>query len=141
MKVRLLFLTILLSIGLLYVACGSSTDKTSVTQAASEQKKPVEKKKTIRVKHLSGEVLAVNPKTKIITVRVREEDIELRFDENTVVKIDLDRVEPHAIPPGTRATIKYVERKGHYVARGVFISTETAEKKEPPPQSSFRIFA
>jgi len=135
---RLLFLAILLSIGLLYVACGQSTDKTSVTPAASEKKKPVEKKKTIRVKHLSGEVLSVNAKAKTITLRVREEEMELQFDDLTVVKIDLDRVQPHEIPPGTRATVKYVESKGQLVARGVFISTETAEKKEFPPQSSFR---
>jgi hypothetical protein len=137
-NVRLLFLAILFSIGLLCVACGPSADKTSGTPVVSEKKKPVEKNKTIRVKHLSGEVLSVNSKAKTITVRVREEDIELQFDDLTVVKIDLDRVQPHEIPPGTRATVKYVESKGQFVARGVFISTETAEKKESPPQSSFR---
>lgn len=138
MNIRSLFLAILFSIGLLYVACGQPTDKASLKAAASEKKTTVQPKKTIRVKHLSGEVLAVNPKARTITLRVREEDIELRFDDSTVVKIDLDSVKPHEIPPGARAAVKYVERKGHYVARGVFISTETAEKKEAPPQSSFR---
>jgi hypothetical protein len=136
-NIRLLSLAVLLSIGLLYVACGQSTDKSSVKAAAPEKKKLAESKKTIRVRHLSGEVLAVDPKAKTITVRVRDEDIELQFNDNTVVKIDLDAVKPHEIPPGTRATVKYVETKGKYVARGVFISTETAEKKEAPPQSSF----
>jgi ABC-type Fe3+-hydroxamate transport system substrate-binding protein len=137
-NVRLLFLAILLSIGLLYVACGQPADKASLKAAAAEKKTIAEPKKTVRVKHLSGEVLAVNPKARTITLRVREEEIELRFDDSTVVKIDLDSVKPHEIPPGARAAVKYVERKGHYVARGVFISTETAEKKEAPPQSSFR---
>lgn len=138
MNIRSLFLATLFSIGLLCVACGQPADKASLKAAAAEKKTIAEPKKTIRVKHLSGEVLAVNPKARTITLRVREEDIELRFDDSTVVKIDLDSVKPHEIPPGARAAVKYVERKGHYVARGVFISTETAEKKEAPPQSSFR---
>lgn len=137
-NIRSLFLATLFSIGLLCVACGQPADKASLKAAAAEKKTIAEPKKTIRVKHLSGEVLAVNPKARTITLRVREEDIELRFDDSTVVKIDLDSVKPHEIPPGARAAVKYVERKGHYVARGVFISTETAEKKEAPPQSSFR---
>ena len=138
MNVRLLILSILLSICLLWVACGKSTDNVSVKTAASEKRKFVESKKTIRVRHLAGEVLSVDTKAKTITMRVRDEDVELRFDDSTVVKIDLDAVKPGDIPPGTRATVKYVERKGHYVAKGVFISTETAEKREAPPQSSFR---
>ena len=62
----------------------------------------------------------------------------MQFDDNTVVKIDLDTVKPSEIPVGTRATVKYVERKGQFVARGIFISTETAEKKEGVPQSFYR---
>ena len=138
MNVRMLLLSIFLSIGLIFTACGQSTDKTPVKAAASEKRKSVEPKKTIRVKHLAGEVLSVDPRAKTITVRFRNEDVELLFDDSTVVKIDLDAVKPQEIPLGTRATVKYVERKGHYVAKGVFISTETAEKKEAPPQSSFR---
>ena len=72
---------------------------------------------------------------------MREEDIELKFDDLTVVKIDLDRVKPDDIPAGSRAAVKYVEIKGRPVARGVFISTETAEKKEYQPQSALRITA
>lgn len=141
MTVRLLILSILLSIGLLCVACGQPAEKAAVKAAASEKKKSVEPKKTIRVKHLAGEVLSVDARAKTITLRVRNEDVELQFDDSTVVKIDLDAVKPQEIPPGVRATVKYVERKGHYVAKGVFISTETAEKREAPPQSSFRCSA
>lgn len=141
MNIRLLSLAVLLSIGLIYVACGPSTENAPVKAASSEKKKIAEPKKTIRVKHLSGDILAVDAKARTITVRVRDEDMVLQFDDSTVVKIDLDAVKPHEIPPGTRATVKYVETKGKYVARGVFISTETAEKKESPPHSFFSIFA
>lgn len=140
-NIRLLIPAILVSIGLLCVACGQSADRASVKASASEKKKHSQPKKTIRVKHLSGDVMAVNAKAKTITVRVRDEDMVLEFDENTVVKIDLDSVKPQDIPPGIRATVKYVERKGRYVARGVFISTEAAEKKPSPPHSSIRSFA
>ncbi len=139
MNVRLVFLAILLSASLLCVACGQPPEP-APSRPAQPVKKTLEKK-TIRVKHLSGEVLAVNPKAKTITVRVREEDIELQFDDQTVVKIDLDRVKPEEIPAGSRAAVKYVESKGRPVARGVFISTETAEKKDFQPQSSLRITA
>jgi hypothetical protein len=71
-------------------------------------------------------------------MRSRDREVELIFDDSTVVKMDLDSVKPSEIPLGTRATVKYVERKGHFVARGIFVSTETAEKKESAPQSSYR---
>jgi hypothetical protein len=138
MKIRFTFLAIILSIGLLYVACGQSPDKAPGKTGTKIEKKASEKKNTVRVRHLSGEVLTVNSKTKTITVRFRDEDMEVQFDDNTVVKIDLDTVKPTEIPVGTRATVKYVERKGQFVARGIFISTETAEKKEGSPQSFYR---
>ena len=138
MKIRFLILSALISIGLLYVACGQPPEKTPGKAGTSSEKKSVEQKKTVRVRHLSGEVLAVNAKTKTITVRFRDEDLDVQFDDNTVVKIDLDTVKPSEIPPGTRATVKYIEKKGQFVARGIFISTETAEKKEGAPQSFYR---
>jgi hypothetical protein len=137
-KIRFLILSALISIGLLYVACGQPPEKAAGKAGTTVQKKAAEQKKTVRVRHLSGEVLAVNPKTKTITVRYRDEDLELQFDDNTVVKVDLDTVKPSDIPPGTRATVKYIEKKGQFVARGIFISTETAEKKEGVPQSFYR---
>jgi hypothetical protein len=137
-KIRFLILSALISIGLLYAACGQPPEKTPGKVVTSSAKKSAEQKKTVRVRHLSGEVLAVNSKTKTITVRFRDEDLEVQFDDNTVVKIDLDTVKPSDIPPGTRATVKYIEKKGQFVARGIFISTETAEKKEGAPQSFYR---
>lgn len=138
MKIRFLILSALISIGLLYVACGQPPEKASVKAVTTIEKKAAEQKKTVRVRHLSGEVLTVNAKTKTITVRYKDEDLELQFDDNTVVKVDLDTVKPSEIPVGTRATVKYVERKGQFVARGIFISTVTAEKKEGAPQSFYR---
>lgn len=138
MKIRTLFIAAFISIVLMCGACVQSPEKTPVKPAGTAQKKSVEQKKTVRVKHLSGEVLAINSKTKTITVRFKDEDVELTFDDSTVVKIDLDSVKPADIPLGARATVKYVERKGQHIAKGIFISTETAEKKEGSPQSFFR---
>ena len=137
MKIRFLILSALISIGLLYVACGQPPER-HPARPALRSKRDVEQKKTVRVRHLSGEVLAVNSKTKTITVRFRDEDLDVHFDDSTVVKIDLDTVKPSEIPVGTRATVKYIERKGQFVAKGIFISTETAEKKEGIPQSFYR---
>jgi len=137
-KIRYLILSALISIGLLYVACVQSPEKAPVKSGGTVEKKSLEQKKTVRVKHLSGEVLAVNTRTKTITLRFKDEDVVLTFDDSTVVKIDLDSVKPSEIPVGARATVKYFERKGQHVAKGIFISTETAEKKEGSPQSSFR---
>jgi hypothetical protein len=137
-KIRYLFLSALISIGLLYVACGQSPEKSAKKSGVAAEKKSVQQKKTIRVKHLSGEVIAVNPRTKTITVKLKDENIDLKYDESTVVKIDLDSVKPSDIPVGARATVKYVEGKGQHLTRGIFISTETAEKKEGSPQSFFR---
>ena len=141
MRARLMMISTFLSFGLLCVACGQPADKAAVRTAAPEKRTSAGPAKAIRVKHLAGEILSVDPKTKTITVRARDVDVELRFDDHTVVKIDLDAVKPQEIPPGTRATVKYVERKGRYVAKGIFISAETAEKRESPPQSAIRSFS
>jgi hypothetical protein len=138
-KIRFLIPALLISVGLLYVACGAPPEKSPAKAGASTaEKKAADKAKAVRVKHISGEILAVNTKTKTITVRFKDEDVSLQYEDSTVVKMDLDSVQPSELPLGTRATVKYVERKGRYVARGIFVSTETAEKKEPPPQSSYR---
>jgi co-chaperonin GroES (HSP10) len=137
-KIRFLILSALISIGLLYVACGQPQEKAPGKAVAAGSKRSAEQKKAVRVRHLSGEVLAVNAKTKTITVRFKDEDVYLTFDDSTVVKVDLDSVKPSEIPLGARATVKYIERKGQHIAKGIFISTETAEKKEGSPQSFFR---
>ena len=138
MKIRYLFISALIAIGLLYVACGQSPDKSTKKSVTAAEKRPVEQRKTVRVKHLSGEVIAINSKTKTITVKFKDENVELKFDDSTVVKIDLDSVKPSEIPLGARATVKYIERKDQHLAKGIFISTETAEKKGASPQSFFR---
>jgi hypothetical protein len=137
-KIRTLCITILVSIGLFFLACGQSPETVPRKATAAIEKKSAVQKKTVRVKHLSGDILAVNTKTKTMTVRTRDKDVEVVYDDSTVVKVDLDAVSPAEIPPGIRATVKYVDRKGKSVARGIFISTETADKKESTPQSSYR---
>jgi len=137
-KIRYLFISALISIGLLYVACGQTPEKSAKKTTTAAEKRSAEQKNTVRIKHLSGEILAINAKTKTITVRFKDENVDLKFDNGTVVKIDLDSVKPSEIPLGARATVKYIERKGQHLAKGIFISTETAEKKEGTPQSSFR---
>jgi len=127
----------IISIGLLfYVACGQSPEKSPRKATAAAEKRFADQKKTVRVKHLSGEVQSVNSKAKTIIVRFKDEDVEMKFDGSTIVKVDLDSVKPAEIPLGSRATVKYVETKGHCVAKGIFISTQTAEKKEGPPLST-----
>ncbi len=138
MKIRFLLLSLLISIGMLYVACGQSPETSPRKTGSTAEKKVPEQKKAIRVKHIAGDVVSVNSKAKTITVRFRDEDVDLSYDDSTVVKIDLDSIKPSEIPLGARATVKYIERKGRHVAKGIFISTETAEHKEDAPQSSFR---
>jgi len=82
-KIRFLILSALISIGLLVVACGQPPEKAPGKAVTASKKKAVEQKKTVRVRHLSGEVLTVNSKTNTITVRYRDEDLELQFDAKT----------------------------------------------------------
>ena len=140
-KPRSVIIILISIVGLQLSACGPPPEK-AVSRPASitAEKKQLEPKKTVRTKHLSGEVLAVNTKAKTITVRSKDHDIDLRFDDKTVVRLDLETVKPSAIPIGARATIKFIDRRGESVARGIFMSTETAEKKDPP-QSFFRTSA
>jgi archaellum component FlaF (FlaF/FlaG flagellin family) len=107
-KIRYFFISALIAIGLLYVACGQSPEKPTTKPGIAAEKRSVEQRKTVRVKHLSCEVVAVNSKTKTITVKVKDENMDLKFDGNTVVKIDLDSVKPSEIPLGARATVNYI---------------------------------
>lgn len=129
-KIRLIiFLLSLLC--MLVAACGPPPEKSSKVSVPAVEKKTSKPKKTVVINHLSGEVLAVNAKAKTITILSRDEEINLSFDDKTVVKLDLEAVNPTDIPLGIRATIKYLERKGEFVAQGIFISTKTAGKKNP----------
>ncbi len=120
MKIRTLLISALIVIGFLYVACGQSPEKPTRKAATAAEKRSVEQKKAVRVKHLSGEVIAINSKTKTITVRFKDEDVELKFDDGTVVKIDLDSVKPSEIPagcPGNREVHREKKpacRQGHF---------------------------
>lgn len=116
---------------LLIASCGAPPDKAPQASSHAISKKAAEPRKPVRIKHLSGEVLAVNAKTKTITMLSRDKEIDLSFDDKTVVKLDLEAVNPADIPLGIRATIKYVDKKGELVAQGIFISTETADTKYP----------
>jgi len=126
-------LAVLLSTGLLFAGC-SPPEKGSPKQAPRTAR-TAEPKKAVKVRHLAGEVLTVNAKSKTLTVRYRDRDYSLRYNDETVVKVNLESVPPAEIPIGTRATVKYVEKSGQRIAKGIFISTETVEKGEQQSQS------
>jgi hypothetical protein len=137
-KIRHVILPCLISIAFLFGSCGQPPEQGQKKGEPVALQKADGQKKAVRVRHLSGEVLAVSSQTKTITVKFKDEEVLLHFDDSTVVRMDLESVKPSDIPLGTRATVKFVERKGQYVARGIFVSTETAEKKEGSPRSFFR---
>jgi len=99
---------------------------------AAAEKRFADQKKTVRVKHLSGEVQSVNSKAKTIIVRFKDEDVEMKFDGSTIVKVDLDSVKPAEIPLGSRATVKYVRQKDTVSPRGFSYQPKQRKRKKDP---------
>ena len=59
MKIRFIIPALLISVGLLYVACGPPPEKSPAKAGAAKvEKKAADKTKAVRVKHISGEILA-----------------------------------------------------------------------------------
>ena len=80
MKIRFLILSALISIGLLYVACRQPPEKAPVKAGRTMIEKKAAEQENGTGQAPVGRVLTVNSKTKTITVRSKDEDLELTFD-------------------------------------------------------------
>ena len=89
-------------------------------------------KKPLKIIHVAGETISVNPKTSKLTVRGKDGEVDIYATEKTNILIGRDKGRLSDIAAGTKATVKYIEMDGKNIARSIFIAQDAREEKEPP---------
>jgi microtubule-associated protein 1 len=98
---------------------------TSLSFAAEEKKAApaAEKKAPVKVKHVTGEVTAMDAQAKTITVKGKEGDVVIAVEDKKVAHIKA----------GDKVVVKYTEADGKNTAKSVTKATaKPAEKKAKP---------
>ena len=93
-------------------------------------------KKPLKIIHVAGETISVNPRASKLTVRGKDGDVDIYATEKTIIHIGRDKGRLSNIAAGTKATVKYIEMDGKNIARSIFIVQETPEEKEPQKADS-----
>lgn len=96
-----------------------------------KEEKKMEKKAPAKVKHVTGEVAAVDAAAKTLTVKGKKGDVALSADGKAAAKLANVKV-------GDKVTVKYKEMDGKNVAMNISIAAakkaeKKMEKKEAAP--------
>ncbi|MEW6068928.1 MAG: hypothetical protein AB1610_11650 [Nitrospirota bacterium] len=114
---------------------------TSISFAVEENKVPpvpAEKKEApLKVKQITGEVKAVDTRAMTITVakkiKDRVMDAVVTINNKTKITCNKDNKTFADVKVGNKVTVKYIEKDGKNIAKGVAIKiAATAEKKAEP---------
>lgn len=124
-------LSLLLPLILLCVSCTQQPEKKNLPENAARGKPASAKQKPLKIVHLVGETISVNPKKGRLTIRGKDGEVEIYATEKTVIQIGRDKGGFSEIAAGNKATVKYLEIDGKNVARSIFIVQEAREEKEP----------
>jgi hypothetical protein len=125
-------ISLLLPVLLFGSACTQQPEKKGLPEKVAREKSAPEKKKPLKIIHLAGETISVNPKTGKLTVRGKDGEVDIYATEKTIIQIGRDKGRLSDIAAGTKATVKYLEIDGENIARSIFIAEEAREEKEPP---------
>jgi len=104
-----------------------AVEKKAATAPAAVEKKeaaPVkaeEKKPPVKVKRISGEVVAVDATAGTLTVKSKKQEVSLSTDNNTVVKKGKETKALADVVAGDKVIVKYKEVGGKNVAKSIAI--------------------
>jgi len=124
---RRYFICLLLPLLFFCASCTQQQEKKGLPERVAREKPAAAQKKPLKIIHLAGEAVNVNPKTGKLTVRGKDGDVEIRVTEKTIIHIGMDKGRLSDIAAGNKATIKYLEIDGKNIARSIFIVRETPE--------------
>ena len=113
------------------VSCTQQPEKKGQPKKIAGEKPAPAKEKPLKIIHIAGETISVNPKTSKLTVRGKDGDVDIYATEKTNILIGRDKGRLSDIAAGAKATVKYLEIDGKNIARNIFIAEETREEKEP----------
>jgi hypothetical protein len=95
-----------------------------------------EKKAPAKVKQATGEVAAVDAKTKTITVKAKKGDVTAMVDDKTKIMMGKDMKTLADIKAGDKVTVKYSDADGKMTAKSIAIkpAEKMMEKKAAPAE-------
>jgi hypothetical protein len=131
-KGRYLISLLLTSLILFCASCTQQQEKKGLAERAAREKPAAAQKKPLKIIHLAGAAVNVNPKTGKLTVRGKDGEVEILITEKTIIHIGMDKGRLSDIAAGDKATIKYLEIDGKNIARNVFIVRETPDEGKSP---------
>ena len=120
-------ISLLLPLTLICGSCTQQPEKKALPGKVAREKPAAAQKKPLKIIHLAGEAVNVNPKTGKLTVRGKDGEVEIRVTEKTIIHIGMDKGRLSDIAAGDKATVKYLDIDGKNVARNIFIVRETTE--------------
>jgi len=129
-------ISLLLPLILFGAACTQQPEKKGLPEKVAREKPAYAKKKPLKIVHLAGETISVNPRAGRLTVRGKDGDVDIYATEKTNILIGRDKGRLSNIAAGNKATVKYLEIDGKNIARSIFIARETREEKEPQKADS-----
>jgi hypothetical protein len=129
-------ISLLLPLLLFGVSCTQQPEKKGQPEKVAREKPAPAKKKPLKIVHLAGETISVNPKAGRLTMRGKDGEVDIYATEKTNILIGRDKGRLSDIAAGTKATVKYLEIDGKNIARSIFIVQEPPEEKEPQKADS-----
>ena len=118
------------------VSCTQQPEKKGQPKKIAGEKPAPAKEKPLKIVHLAGEAISVNPKAGKLTMRGKDGDVDIYATEKTNILIGRDKGRLSDIATGNKATVKYLEIDGKNIARSIFIIQEAPEEKEPQKADS-----
>jgi hypothetical protein len=125
-------ISLLLPLLLLCGSCTQQTEKKALPEKIAREKPAAAKNKPLKIIHLTGEAIRVNPKAGKLTVRGKDGEVEIYATDKTIIRIGRDNGRLSDIAAGDKATVKYIEIDGKNVARNIFIVREVPDENESP---------
>jgi hypothetical protein len=125
-------ISLLLPLLLLCVSCTQQSEKKALPEKITREKPAAAKKKPLKIIHLTGEAIRVNPKAGKLTVRGKDGEVEIYATDKTIIRIGMDKGRLSDIAAGNKATIKYLEIDGKNIARSIFIVREAPDDSKAP---------
>lgn len=123
-KVIAIFVSVLFVFAIASVSFAE--EKAATAPAATEKKeaapvKAEEKKPPVKVKRISGEVVAVDATAGTLTVKSTRQEVSLSTDEKTVIKKGKETKTLTDVVAGEKAIVKYKEVDGKNVAKSIAV--------------------
>ncbi len=103
-----------------------AAEKAATAPAAVEKKelapvKAEEKKAMVKVKRISGDVVAVDATAGTLTVKSKTQKVSLSTDDKTVVTMGKEKKTFGDVKAGDKVTVKYKEVEGNNVAKSIAV--------------------